>query len=420
MKWLLSISFFMSVLVNAQELKVGIMQAYNMTAVKVSYNEGNYVVYGDSTELTTIWKDQSVYLRRSGDKVKVEKGGKSLGAYDTVYFKEIQADNSFRIQSVSPTSKKVKKYNDDLIVIADTKGKLTAINEVQMENYLAGVIESEGGGGKHLEYYKVQAILSRTYVLDHINKHRKDGFSVCDRVHCQAYHNMLRHTPSIRDAVEETKGIIMLDRNLDLADGYFFANCGGQTSESDFVWNQPVSYCRSIVDTFCTKSWQATWTKKIAKSEWRKYLVNHFGFPVNDSIFGDYLYSFTQPNRRAFYLDPRLGIPLRDIRVKFKLKSTWFNCHPEGGHVVLEGKGFGHGVGLCQEGAMSMAKHGYNYEQILKFYFTDVELYKLFPLVVSSSKRNGRVIKKALPKSRRLSFIIGFQLFFDHFNVSHS
>ena len=379
MKIVVFISFFLvTVLGFSQELKVGIMRKYDMTAVKVSHNVGNYKIFGNNEEITTLWKDQTVYLRRSGEKVKIEKGGKALGSYDTIFFMEIQPENSFGIQSVSPASTVFKQYQDNLMVIPNDQGTLTAINEVNIENYLAGVIESEGGGGKHKEYYKVQAILSRTYVLDHISKHKKDGFSVCDRVHCQAYHSMLRHTPLIKEAVKETKGIIMLDKHLNLADGYFFANCGGQTSESDFVWNQPVSYCRSIVDTFCVSSWQATWTKEISKSSWKSYLVSHFGFNVNDSVYGKYLYHFKQPKRHAFYLDPRLGIPLRDIRVKFKLKSTWFDVREEGDHVVLEGRGFGHGVGLCQEGAMNMAKQGFSYEQILKFYFTDIELFNYF------------------------------------------
>lgn len=379
MKWgLIILLLFSSVCGTAQELKVGIMRAYSMSSVKISYNEGNYVVFGDSTEITTIWKDQSIYLRRSGDKVKIEKKGKSYGAFDTVFVREAQTNNSFRIQSISPSSKRVKKYRNNVMIIPRGDNQLTTINEVNIDNYLAGVIESEGGGGRHKEYYKVQAILSRTYVLDHLHKHKKDGFHVCDRVHCQAYHSMLKHTPTIEEAVSETEGIIMLDENLQLADGYFFANCGGQTSESDFVWNQAVPYCRSIVDTFCVRSWQANWTKKISKSSWKDYMVKHFGFPVNDPLYGDYMYTFNQPSRKAFFLHPRLGIPLRDLRTKFKLKSTWFDCHPEGGHVILEGHGFGHGVGLCQEGAMNMAKQEYSFEQILKFYFTDVQLFDYY------------------------------------------
>ena len=361
-----------------QELKVGIMRAYDLTSVKVGYNQGNYKVIGDSTELTTIWKDQFVYFRRSGDGVKVEKAGKSLGVYDTVYVQELTQECNFTIQSINPSSSKIKKYEDDLIIVPSGNTEITVINEVEIENYLGGVIESEGGGGKHKEYYKVQAILSRTYVLDHLKKHRKDGFAVCDRVHCQAYHSMLRFTPTIKEAVQETKGIIMLDEKLKLADGFFFANCGGQTSESDFVWNVAVPYCRSIVDTFCIRSRQANWTTKIAKSDWKKYLTEQFGYPLEDSLFGRSIYTFKQDSRAAFYVAPQLGIPLRDLRVKFKLKSTWFSSHEEGSYVVLEGKGFGHGVGLCQEGAMKMAKLGYSYEQILRFYFTDIQLFDYF------------------------------------------
>jgi len=354
------------------------MRAYDLKSVKISHHQGNYEVYGDSSLVTNIWRDQSIYLRRSGDKIKLEKAGKLIGNYDTIFVKEMEPQCSFNIQAVSPASKKIKKYQDDLLIVPEGTSELTVINEVEIENYLAGVIESEGGGGKHKEYYKVQAILSRTYVLDHLKKHKKDGFSVCDRVHCQAYHSMMRFTPTIKEAVNETKGIIMLDPDLKLADGFFFANCGGQTSESDFVWNTAVPYCRSVVDTFCIQSRQANWTKKIKQTEWEHYLINHFGYPGNDSLLGPLITNFTQENRKAFYVAPQLGIPLRDLRVKFRLKSTWFSCHAEGGYVILEGKGFGHGVGLCQEGAMKMAKLGYSSEQILNFYFTDIQLFDYF------------------------------------------
>jgi len=64
-----------------------------------------------------------------------------------------------------------------------------------------------------------------------------------------------------------------------------------------------------------------------------------------------------------------LGIPLRDLREEFGLKSTFFSCYPEGDFVVIRGRGFGHGVGLCQEGAMKMARLGFTYDQIITFYF---------------------------------------------------
>ncbi len=357
-----------------QVLDIGIMRHYSSSTIQISYLTGNYQIFGDTSEVTTIWKDQSVKLLRSGDKVKIVKNGTSLGSYDTVYVNELQQNNSFRIQCTSPSGHKERKYKNNLLITSEGSNNLKIVNRVEMHNYLAGVVETEGGGGKHIEYYKVQAILSRTYALDHLKKHRKDGFQLCDKTHCQAYYNMMRFTPDIEEAVNQTKAIVMINSDLKLADGFFFANCGGQTSESDFVWNVPVSYCRSVKDTFCVKSKQANWKKTIKKSTWKNYLVSEFAFPVDDSIYGPQLYHFDQPSRKAFYVSPQLGIPLRDLRMKFKLKSTWFSTHPEGDNVVLTGHGFGHGVGLCQEGAMKMAKQGFNHEEILNFYFTGVKL----------------------------------------------
>ncbi len=357
-----------------QELKIGLMRDYTIGTLEIKHNEGNYEIIGDTVLVSNIWDKQSVLIKRSGDKIKLVKNDKTLGYFDSLTIRKMNDLGSLRLQCLAPSSKKSRRYNDNFIITPEGTNALLLINQVSMANYLGGVIESEGGGGKPLEYYKVQAILSRTYALGHLNKHKKEGFQLCDRVHCQAYHNKLIYTATIRDAVAATEGILMLNKRLELAQGFFFANCGGQTSEADFVWNNPVAHCKSIVDTFCIKSRQATWTKKIDAQEWRNYLVNEFGYPINDSILGPLIFNFDQPFRKAFYLFPQLGIPLRDIRIKFRLKSTWFSCKKVGNEVVLTGKGFGHGVGVCQEGAMGMARHGFNAAEILNFYFTDIHL----------------------------------------------
>ena len=92
-------------------------------------------------------------------------------------------------------------------------------------------------------------------------------------------------------------------------------------------------------------------------------------------------YNFEQLDRMAFFIHPSLGIPLRDLRSKFNLKSTYFSVSDAGNNVLINGRGFGHGVGLCQEGAMGMASAGIDYKQIAKFYFENVD-------VLNSSKRN--------------------------------
>ena len=85
-------------------------------------------------------------------------------------------------------------------------------------------------------------------------------------------------------------------------------------------------------------------------------------------------FNFTQNERKTFFIHPSFGIPLRDLRSTFKLRSTFFSCEPVGDKVLLRGKGFGHGIGLCQEGAMEMVKRGYSYKEILSFYFRGARL----------------------------------------------
>ena len=350
------------------------MRAYPVSSFQFSYASGEYEIRTDTSIICEMKIDDKLIFKRSDSLIQISKNGISLGKFHVAYINEKKSNSSFSIQSLTPASKKARKYMNNLVIKPEGTDKLKIINEVEMSNYLAGVIESEGGGGKHIEYYRVQAILSRTYALDHLHKHQKDGFQLCDDVHCQAYLSMMRLTPTINDAVKTTNGIVMIGPNYKLADGFFFANCGGQTSEADFVWNVSVPYCKSVRDTFCIHSKQATWEKRIPKLQWEKFLLTEFGYPVSDSIYGPLMYQFNQVSRDAFFVSPHLGIPLRDLRIEFNLKSTWFSCYLAGQEIVLNGKGFGHGVGLCQEGAMRMALYGFNYEQILKFYFTGIGL----------------------------------------------
>jgi stage II sporulation protein D len=91
--------------------------------------------------------------------------------------------------------------------------------------------------------------------------------------------------------------------------------------------------------------------------------------------------NFSQNNGRSIYfIDKDLKIPLKVIRADFQLKSTFFSVEQVGENVIFKGKGYGHGVGLCQEGAMRMAKQKRSYKDILSFYYRDVHLVDLSAL----------------------------------------
>ena len=149
----------------SQELDIGIMRDYSLGTVEISYNEGNYAIYNDTVLITNIWEGQSILFKRSGDQIKVVKADKTLCFYDSVSVVSMAANNSVKIQCLAPSSKKTRRYKDHFILTPEGKTEMRVINRVQMANYLGGVIESEGGGGKPLEYYKVQAILAEPMYL---------------------------------------------------------------------------------------------------------------------------------------------------------------------------------------------------------------------------------------------------------------
>lgn len=352
----------------AQQIRIGVFRDVATKSVIFDYSKGSYSVYADTGYLTSILPNESVQLTYTLDNlIELKYNYQLVGKFKKIKLIENQLNNNISIQVTQPKSK-IRKYQNDFEIFVQNNA-LTIVNLVDIDNYLAGVIESEGGGGKELEYYKVQALLSRTYLYKYWNKHDKEGFSLCDRVHCQAYHSMMRYTPKIDSATIATRNLVMKDDNNNLIDAFFHANCGGQTSEAQYVWNNNVPYLNSFRDTFCIYTKQAIWEKRIPQQEWTDFLVKQYNYPINDSIYGPLIFTFNQPDRLAFYHSSILGIPLRDIRDKFKLRSTFFNAYPDGTDVVLTGRGYGHGVGLCQEGAMKMAFYQYNFKQIAIYYF---------------------------------------------------
>ncbi|WP_158276201.1 SpoIID/LytB domain-containing protein [Brumimicrobium oceani] len=359
------------------DIQIGVYRGYNIHRIDFSYNEGSYLIFGDTTAFGALLPNEFVSIKRVGNSVELKKGVRTIGTFKKVTLKPTGTENVLRLRPRSPVLKE-RKYNDGFIVFSGTKS-LTIVNDVSYKHYLGGVVESEGGGGKHVEYYKAQAVISRTYAMKYLKRHQKEGFNLCDQVHCQAYHSKLIYTDDIRKAVNAVDGVYIMDTvSNTLIEGFFHANCGGQSSSSDYVWKEDIPYLQPFKDTFCIYTRQATWEKRIPKIEWRKFLVNNYFYPIEDSLYRSIMYTFEQEDRKAFYISPHLGIPLRDLRYHFKLRSTYFSCTPDGQDVLLKGKGFGHGVGLCQEGAMGMANKGLNYQQILSFYFEGIEFRHYF------------------------------------------
>lgn len=133
---------------------------------------------------------------------------------------------------------------------AESSGKLTVINYVNIEDYVKGVLPYEMSASWPIEALKAQAVCARSFVLGNLNKHKSYGFDVCNTTNCQVYHGIERADKNTDSAADQTKGqILMYDGKL--AVGYFFSSSGGATENNENVWGgTPIPYLRGVVDIY--------------------------------------------------------------------------------------------------------------------------------------------------------------------------
>lgn len=360
---------------HAEFVNIGIVEHYHLKRFSFMPEEGVYNVFADGKKLIEVNKDELIFLIHNGNGITVKSTRINFGEFRKVYFIGKEVRNSFRISPIVP-EKNIRNYCDNLKVTLKSTG-MRLVNNVNLENYIAGVVQAEVGPHPAPEFFKLQAILCRTYALENLKKHEFEGFNLCDRVHCQAYYRK-SDKKEIEMASKATEGLVIVDTEINLITAAFYSNCGGQTVNSEDVWQKPVYYLRSVNDPYCTSEPNARWTKKVEMEAWIQYLSRKAGGS------GNLRYNtpdpFYQDQRKSHYPVGDADIPLKVIRKDWKLKSTFFSAIPNGKYVVLEGRGFGHGTGLCQEGAMKMASSGHSYPDILHFYYKNVHLVDLSAL----------------------------------------
>lgn len=371
MRILVLLLLFSVSVVSAQTMRIGLFWSQQISNVIFTPVTGSYAVIADGKKVASIGSQGLLQLLATRDSVVCRfANGETVNAFKIQLFSD---DSShFKIRSVSPDLP-TKSFNASL-EFSSVKGFLKIINYVHLDTYASGVVESEVGSRAPAEYYKSQAILCRTYALSHLRRHETEGFHLCDKVHCQVYKSRSVKNPKILEAVASTKGLVLVDEKLELITAAFHSNCGGQTANSEDVWNKHVSYLRSVKDTFCLREPNATWQKEIPAVKWMHYVETVCSYPASDSNYRKLVCSIEPTTRNIFLGDQKHSILTREVRSDFNLKSAYFGITTVEDKVRLNGKGYGHGVGLCQEGAMRMARLGRNYSQILHFYFTKVNI----------------------------------------------
>jgi len=266
-----------------------------------------------------------------------------------------------------------KRYHGALEIRRDGGGWLY-INHVGMDEYLTSVVSHEMSPSWHSEALKAQAVVARTYLLTKMKERSKKPYDVDTTTNFQVYGGIKKDDGGARHAVAETHNEVLYHGG-ELAQTFFHSSCGGTLASAEEVWGRPVPYLNVQNSPYCTAAPVYKWQVTIPFQELSRRLAARSVRSVSVAERSE--------SKRVKKLKVVTAAGTRMVRAdKFrmalgalKVKSTFFGIAQKGNSIVLTGRGFGHGVGMCQWGAKLQAdERGMNYRRILDHYFPGTSL----------------------------------------------
>jgi len=260
------------------------------------------------------------------------------------------------------------------------KGVLV-VNELQLEDYLVGLINCEISSAWPIEAVKAQAVIARTYALNRKQARSTSFYHLESSVIDQVYDGCEIEDSRARRGVTDTAGEV-LSYNGAVIQAFYHSNCGGRTEASENVWGKRLPYLGGVDCTYCMTSHSSAWELKMGLPELEERL-KAAGYKVSGV-------SDIRPGSRnsrgrlkhVLVVSPRSEITLTGDQFRKAIgynviKSTNFTVRVENGEAGFSGLGNGHGVGLCQWGAKQRALDGFGYAEILSYYYPGTALTKL-------------------------------------------
>ncbi|WP_138159090.1 SpoIID/LytB domain-containing protein [Peptoniphilus catoniae] len=344
----------------------------NYIKVKIgkNYSEKEEVTITSKSNIYVVDENFNKILDLNSSKVKVSlENDKLILKNKTIFSKDF--DNKANLMLLSDDFLKIKnEYRGAIGFIVKDK-KLSIINYLELEDYLKGVVPKEISASSPKDALKSQAVVARSFALSNINKYSKLGYNLDDTTACQVYGGKSAEEKSSNEAVLETKGIVVKHEGK-VANTVYGSSSGGITADISEVWGgESCPYMVSKEDPYSVLD---KWEYKI-NVEKLKDILSKNNIQIGSIL--DFKISEYDSSGRAKKIlligsdgnKEITGAKLRSILGNTKFKSTLFNITNNGSDFVINGKGYGHGVGLSQVGAVEMAKSGFNYKEILNFYF---------------------------------------------------
>jgi len=272
-------------------------------------------------------------------------------------------------------------YAESVEFVINGKGSFSVLNRVKLERYLIGVLAGEIDDETPIEAMKAQAIISRTFAIFSLLKNPESAYHMTLK-NPQAYRPIMFRSSKYSKAVKDTEGMILTFKGC-VFPTYFSAVCGGSTEFSGNVWKLDFDLPATIKCPHCRQARQYRWDLSMTVKELKRLLVKN-GLKIGT------IYSL-EPKKKSAVSDRvtevivkhSKGISyvrtnwLRGVMGNDRLRSTSFTAKIENDKVTFSGQGWGHGVGLCQEGAAKMGAEGKSYEEILSFYYPGTELKRI-------------------------------------------
>jgi stage II sporulation protein D len=271
-----------------------------------------------------------------------------------------------------------RTYRGRLHVKKNPAGTIHAINTLDLESYLYGVVPREMPPSWSPEALKAQAVVSRTYAIYQMERNRMKDYDTCNTTSSQVYGGSDDERPASSRAVDETRGQVLMHEGR-VALPYFHSNSGGITEDAKNVWLVDIPYLKTVQDPYSLQAPNTLWSSYFSLDDLQGALsrngVNVGSLqgvePLDTSpsgrvkrvrIAGSAGEKVLNANLFRIHTDPQ------------RLKSTFFTARRDGKGVRFEGKGSGHGVGMSQWGAQVMSRSGYSYRDILKYYYRGLEI----------------------------------------------
>lgn len=334
----------------------------------VTAQNGKFAVYKENTVIDSLIPGSNISVFLKNENLKYQHEEVRFATNQELTLKGDEKA-SFFINYVGSNTP-ARCYEGSLKFILN-ENRLIVVNYVDLDSYVAAVVETEGGYNSPKEFYKVQSILARTYALRNINRHSNEGFSLCDGMHCQAYKFKATY-PIIMEASQKTKNLVLVDEEFQLIDALYHSNSGGQTLNSGDVWLVNLDYLKSVEDKYAQYGRNFFWEFRMPIEQWKKYLVSKGINNISNLTEEELL--VLQPIRKAYFHINNDSIKIADIRLDLGLRSSFFTMEYDEKEIIFHGKGYGHGVGLSQESAIEMAKNDYRHKKIIDFFFKNVHI----------------------------------------------